>query len=74
VEEEVHEHVTFSCEPPLPLPFKHPPKLFNLVPYMLRKYDWLSNSINDFKKQLAIYIRLSLKEVGQNGLITSSSC
>jgi hypothetical protein len=74
VEEEAHEHVTFSWEPPLPLPFKHPPKLFNLVPYMLRKYDWLSNSINDFKKQLAIYIRLSPKEVGKNGLITSSSC
>jgi hypothetical protein len=55
VGEEAHEHVTFSWEPPLPLPFKHPPKLFSLVPYMLRKYDWLSNSINDFKKQLAIY-------------------
>jgi hypothetical protein len=64
VEGEAHEHVTLSWEPPLPLPFKHPPKLFNLVPYMLKKYDWLSNSINDFKKQLAIYIELSLKEVG----------
>ncbi len=49
------EHVTLSWEPPLPLPFKHPPRLFSLVQYMLRKYDWLSNFINDFKKQLAIY-------------------
>jgi len=55
VEVEAREHVTLSWEPPLPLPFKHPPKLFSLVPYMLKKYDWLSNFINNFKKQLAIY-------------------
>ncbi len=67
VEGEAHEHVTLSWEAPLPLIFKHTPKLFSLVPYMLRKYDWLSNFINDFKKQLATYIRLSLKEVGQMG-------
>jgi hypothetical protein len=54
VEVEAHEKVTLSWEPPLPLPFKHPPKLFSLIPYML-KYDWLNNFINDFKKQLAIY-------------------
>jgi hypothetical protein len=47
--------------------------LFSLVPYMLRKYDWLSNSINDFKKQLQ-YIGLSLKQDGENGLIMSSQC
>jgi hypothetical protein len=52
---EAHEHVTFSWDPLLPLPFKHPCKFFNLVPYMLRKYGWLSNSIDNFKKQLAIY-------------------
>jgi hypothetical protein len=55
VEVEAREHVTLSWEPPLPLPFKLPLGLFNLVPYMLRKYDWLSNSINDCKKQLVIY-------------------
>jgi hypothetical protein len=55
VEVEAHEHVTFSWEPPLPLPFKHPLELFSLAPHMLRKYDWLNNSINDFNKQLIIY-------------------
>jgi hypothetical protein len=55
VEVEAYEQVTFSWEPSLPLLFKHPFKLFNLVPYMLRKYDWLSISIDDFKKQFAIY-------------------
>jgi hypothetical protein len=55
VEAKAHEKVTLSWEPPLPLPFKHPPRLFSLVPYMLRKYDWLSNFIDDFMKQLAIY-------------------
>ncbi len=30
----------------------------NLRPIGLRKYDWLSNSINDFKKQLVIYCAL----------------
>jgi hypothetical protein len=49
VEAEVHEHIPLSWETPLPLPFKHSPGLFSLVPYMLR------NSINDFKKQRAIY-------------------
>jgi hypothetical protein len=55
VEAEACEHIPLSWETLLPLPFKHPPGLFSLVPYMLRKYDWLSNSINDFKKQLATY-------------------
>jgi len=55
VEVEAHEHVTLSWEPSLPLPFKLPLGLFNLIPYMLRKYDWLSNFINDFKKKLVIY-------------------
>jgi hypothetical protein len=55
VEVEAREHVTLSWETPLPFPFKLPFILFNLVPYMLRKYDWLSNYINDFKKQLVIY-------------------
>ncbi len=55
MEVEADEHVTLSWEPLLPFPFKHPLGLFSLVPYMLRKYDWLTNSINDFKKQLAIY-------------------
>jgi hypothetical protein len=55
VEAEAHEHVTFSWDPLLLLPFKHSLKLFSLVPYMLKKYDWLNNSIDDFKKQIAIY-------------------
>jgi hypothetical protein len=54
VEAKAHEKVTLSWVPPLPLPFKHPPKKISLIPYMLKKYDWLNNSI-DFKKQLAIY-------------------
>jgi hypothetical protein len=59
VEAKAHEHVTLSWEPPLPLPFKHLPGLFSLVPYMLKKFDWLNNSITDFKKQLAIYQALT---------------
>ncbi len=55
MEVEAHEQVTLSWEPPLPLPFKHPLRLFSLIPYMLRKYDWLSSSIDDFKQQFAIY-------------------
>ncbi len=55
VEGEAREHVTLSWEAPLPPPFKLPFDLFNLVPYMLRKYDWLSSFINDCKKQLVIY-------------------
>jgi len=55
MELEAREHVTLSREPSLPLPFRHPPGLFSLIPYMLKKYDWLNNFINDFKKQLAIY-------------------
>jgi hypothetical protein len=39
VETEAHEHVNLSWETTLPLPFKHPLRLFSLVPYMLRKYD-----------------------------------
>jgi hypothetical protein len=58
VEAKAHEKVTLSWEPPLPFPFKHAPGLFSLVPCILRKYDWLSNSIDNFKKQLAIYLVL----------------
>jgi hypothetical protein len=39
VEVEAREHVTLSWGPSLLLPFRHPPGLFNLIPYMLRKYD-----------------------------------
>jgi hypothetical protein len=39
----------------LPFPFKYPLELFIVIPYMLRKYDWFNNSIDDFKKQLATY-------------------
>jgi hypothetical protein len=39
MELEAREHVTLSREPSLPLPFRHPPRLFSLIPYMLRKYD-----------------------------------
>jgi hypothetical protein len=46
VDAKAHVRVTFSWDPL---------KLFSLVSYMLRKYDWLSNFIDDFKKQLAIY-------------------
>jgi hypothetical protein len=38
VEAEAHEHVPLSWETLLPLPFKHPPGLFSLVPYMLSKF------------------------------------
>ncbi len=72
MEAEAREHVHPSWETTLPLPFKHPLGLFSLVPYMLRKYDWLSNSINDFKKQLAIY--WALLGGWENGLIMSPQC
>ncbi len=39
MEVEVREHVTLSREPSLLLPFRHPPRLFSLIPCMLRKYD-----------------------------------
>jgi hypothetical protein len=32
--------------------FQASTELFNLIPYMLRKYDWLSNFIDDFKNNL----------------------
>jgi hypothetical protein len=38
VEAEAREHVLLSWETLLPLPFKHPPGLFSLVPYMLSKF------------------------------------
>jgi hypothetical protein len=39
VETKVDQHVTFTWEPPIPLPIKLPLGLFNLLPYMLRKFD-----------------------------------
>jgi hypothetical protein len=51
VEASAHEHVTLSWEPPLAFLSKLSPALFCLVPYMLRKYDWLSNYIDDFNKK-----------------------
>jgi len=50
-EEGSHDHVTLLWEPQLPFPSKLSLALFNLVPYMLRKYNWLSNSIDDFNKE-----------------------
>jgi len=39
VEADVDQHVIIPCEPLVLLPIKLPPSLFNLLLYMLRKFD-----------------------------------
>ncbi len=39
----------------LPMPIKLQPSLFHLLPYVLRKFDWESFSLDDFKAKLASY-------------------
>jgi hypothetical protein len=55
VEFEVDEHVTFPWERPILMIIKLQPSLFHLLPYMLRKFDWESSSLDDFKAKLASY-------------------
>ncbi len=37
------------------MPIKLQPGLFHLLPYMLKKFDWESFSLDDFKARLASY-------------------
>jgi len=37
------------------MPIKLQPGLFYLIPYMLKKFDWESSSLDDFKAKLASY-------------------
>ncbi len=39
----------------VPLPIKVQFGLFHLLPYMLKKFDWESSSLDDFKGRLASY-------------------
>jgi len=55
VESKVNEHVTIPWERVIFMPIKVHPSLFHLLPYMLRKFDWQSSSLNDFKAKLASY-------------------
>jgi hypothetical protein len=55
VEFEVDEHVTVPWERPIPMIIKLQPSLFHLLPYMLRKFDWESFALDDFKAKLASY-------------------
>jgi len=55
VELEVNEHVIVPWERVISMPIKLQPSLFHLLPYMLRKFDLESFSLNDFKARLASY-------------------
>jgi len=52
VEAKIDQHVTLTWEPPIPLPIKLPLGLFNLLPYMLKKFDWDKSSLDDFRAKL----------------------
>jgi hypothetical protein len=51
----VNEHVIVPWERVISMPIKLQPSLFHLLPYMLRKFDLESFSLNDFKARLASY-------------------
>jgi hypothetical protein len=55
VKSEAKEHVTIPWERFISMPIKVQPSLFHLLPYMLRKFDWESFPLNDFKARLASY-------------------
>jgi len=53
VESDANEHVTVPWERHVPMLIKLQPSLFHLLPYMLRKFNWESSSLDDFKAKLA---------------------
>jgi hypothetical protein len=66
VEAKVDQHVTFTWEPPIPLPIKLPLGLFNLLPYMLRKFDRENSSLDDFKAKFGKLSSLSERMGGMD--------
>ncbi len=55
VEFKVNEHMTVPLERPVPMPIKLQLGLFHLLPYMLRKFNWETSSMDNFKAKLASY-------------------
>ncbi len=55
VKSKANEHMTVPWERLIPMPIKLQPGLFHLLPYMLKKFDWESFSLDDFKARLASY-------------------
>ncbi len=55
MEAKANQHVIVPWEPHVPLPIMHPHGLLNLLPYILRKFDWENSSFDDFKAKLANY-------------------
>jgi hypothetical protein len=55
MEVKVDQHVMVPWEPSVPLLFKLQPRLFHLLIYMLKKFDWENSSLDDFKAKLASY-------------------
>ncbi len=55
VESKVNEQVIVPWERLVPMLIKLQPNLFHLLPYMLRKFNWESSSLDDFKAKLASY-------------------
>ncbi len=53
VESKVNEHVTVPWERLVPMLIKIQPGLFHLFPYMLRKFNWETSSLDDFKAKLS---------------------
>jgi len=54
-ESEANEHMTFPWERLILMIIKLQLDLFHLLPYMLRKFDWESFSLDDFKARLVSY-------------------
>jgi hypothetical protein len=55
VESKANEHMTIPWERHVSMPIKLQLGLFHLLPYMLRKFNWESSSMDDFKAKLASY-------------------
>jgi hypothetical protein len=55
VEFEANEHMIVPWERLIPMSIKLQPGLFHLLPYILRKFDWESSSLDDIKAKLASY-------------------
>jgi len=55
VDGEANQHVMVPWELPIPLLIKVQFNMFHLLLYMLRKFDWESSSLDDFKNKLVNY-------------------
>jgi hypothetical protein len=55
VEFDANEHMIVPWERLIPILIKLQLGLFHLLPYMLRKFNWESFSLDDFKARLASY-------------------